>query len=173
MPDAIAIRVDREVVTYADLLACADELTLRLRAHGIVAGDRVGLHLPNSRNLVVAMTAALLGGMPYVPLAPEHPAERLANIVRNAGVRAVVSDVEHPRYFDVVVVPADRTLAGLQDQRHPVDDRYPVDPHPHEVAYTRNLPADTDHGDAGQADQQRAHARRIRFQAGAPRDSTT
>jgi amino acid adenylation domain-containing protein len=47
-----------------------------------------------------------------------------------------VSDVEHPRYFDVVVVPADRTPAGLQDQRHPVDDRYPVDPHPHEVAYT-------------------------------------
>jgi hypothetical protein len=33
--------------------------------------------------------------------------------------------------------------------------------------------ADTDHGDTGQADQQRAHTRSIRFQAGAPRNSTT
>jgi hypothetical protein len=32
---------------------------------------------------------------------------------------------------------------------------------------------DTEHHDVGQADQQRAHARSIRFQAGAPRDSTT
>ncbi len=33
--------------------------------------------------------------------------------------------------------------------------------------------ADTDHTHRGQADQQRAHARSIRFQAGAPRDSMT
>ncbi len=129
-PGAAAVRFDGDVVSYADLVARADQLVDRLRAEGLVRGDRVGLHLPNSDGLIVAMVAAVLGGMPYVPLPPGHPPARLADTVRLAGVRAVVSDERDAARLGVGVIPTDLAPLGS----HRVVD--PVGVLPHELAYT-------------------------------------
>ena len=64
-------------------------------------------------------------------------------------------------------------LADTMAMRRPFATRRPLDVgRDHDAQPLRPL-ADTDHAHVGQADQQRAHARSIRFQAGAPRDSTT
>ena len=64
-------------------------------------------------------------------------------------------------------------LADTVTMRRPFTARRPLTVgRDHDAQPLRPL-ADTDHAHVGQADQQRAHARSIRFQAGAPRDSTT
>ncbi|MFE7653639.1 amino acid adenylation domain-containing protein [Streptomyces bottropensis] len=91
-PDAIAV-VDRSAgLTYRELVDRADELALGLDRLGVRPGDRVGVCLERSAELVVALLAVMTAGAAYVPLDPAHPAERLAFTVRDAGLDVVLTD---------------------------------------------------------------------------------
>ncbi|HVG43810.1 MAG TPA: amino acid adenylation domain-containing protein, partial [Longimicrobium sp.] len=61
-----------------------------LRAAGVGVESRVGLALERSPELVVAMLAVLKAGGAYVPLDPSYPAPRLAFMLKDAGVAALV-----------------------------------------------------------------------------------
>ncbi|MED7948907.1 AMP-binding protein, partial [Streptomyces sp. BE303] len=56
-----------------------------LVGRGAGPGRWVGLALPRSVDLVVAMVAVLRSGAGYLPLDPGFPAERLAFMVEDAG----------------------------------------------------------------------------------------
>jgi amino acid adenylation domain-containing protein len=89
-PTAVAARDDAGVVTYAELNARANQLARRLRALGVGRGDRVGICLDRSVSLPVAVLGVAKAGAAYVPLDPAYPAERLAFMLADADVRAVV-----------------------------------------------------------------------------------
>jgi amino acid adenylation domain-containing protein len=78
-------------LTYAALDRAANRLAHRLRALGVVEGDRVALVADRSIAITVALLAVLKAGAAYVPLDPEHPRERLAFVVGNAGCRLVLA----------------------------------------------------------------------------------
>ncbi|HFC12996.1 MAG TPA: amino acid adenylation domain-containing protein, partial [Anaerolineae bacterium] len=63
-----------------------------LRAQGIEDADRVGICLPRSFEMVVAVLAILKAGATYVPLDPAYPNERLAYMLATAEVSLIVSD---------------------------------------------------------------------------------
>ena len=58
-PDAVAAVCGDEQISYAALIASADQLADRLVAAGVKAEDRIGIYLPRS----IAMLAAVLGVM--------------------------------------------------------------------------------------------------------------
>ncbi|MFJ6439536.1 amino acid adenylation domain-containing protein [Streptomyces sp. NPDC091649] len=99
-PDAPALTAGSTTLSYAELDARAATLADGLYAHGVRAGDLVGLCLPRSADLVAAMLAVLKADAAYVPLDPEHPADRRERTARDAGVRLTVRDpaalVGHP-----------------------------------------------------------------------------
>jgi amino acid adenylation domain-containing protein len=95
-PHAVAVEFGDVVLSYAQLHARAAALAGRLRAAGIGAEARVGLAMERSAELVVAMLGTLMAGAAYVPLDPAYPLGRLAFMVANAGVGALVVRGELP-----------------------------------------------------------------------------
>ncbi|MYR10870.1 AMP-binding protein, partial [Streptomyces sp. SID724] len=91
-PDAAALTAGAVTLSYAELNDRAEEFADGLYAHGVRPGDLVGLCLPRSADLVVAMLAVLKADAVHVPLDPEHPADRRERTARDAGVRLTVGD---------------------------------------------------------------------------------
>ncbi len=87
--------------TYADLDAKAGAIAAGLRAVGVAPGDFVGIALPRSSRLVSAMLGIWKCGAAYVPLDPGYPAERLALMIRDAGVRHVLAADEGDEKFSM------------------------------------------------------------------------
>jgi len=90
-PSAVALTDDGREWTYAELNARANALAHHLRALGVGAETRVGICAERSAALVAGILATLKAGGAYVPLDPAYPAERLAYLVEDAGVRVVLA----------------------------------------------------------------------------------
>ncbi|MFD4748843.1 AMP-binding protein, partial [Streptomyces rubiginosohelvolus] len=89
-PDAPAVLGDGERLTYAELARDAGRLAGRLAAMGVGPGDRVGVCVPHSPDLVVALLGVLMAGAAYVPLDIDYPARRLEFVIADTGLRHVV-----------------------------------------------------------------------------------
>ncbi|MFF2229946.1 amino acid adenylation domain-containing protein [Streptomyces anulatus] len=100
-PDAPALTAGSATLSYAELDDRAEEFADGFYARGARPGDLVGLCLPRGADLVAAMLAALKADAVYVPLDPEHPADRRERTARDAKVRLTVDDpaalTGHPR----------------------------------------------------------------------------
>lgn len=90
-PDAVAVQAGGERWTYAELLARAGSWAHLLRHAGMGMGDLVGVCLRREPDLVAAVLGVLATGAAYVPLDPQHPEARIARLVGDTGVRAVVT----------------------------------------------------------------------------------
>ena len=80
-PSAVALTVEGEYLTYADLNARADRLARGLRGLGVGQEILVGLFVERSAEMIVGLLAILKAGGAYVPLDPAYPADRLALII--------------------------------------------------------------------------------------------
>ncbi|MHC8287881.1 amino acid adenylation domain-containing protein [Pseudomonas sp. XS1P51] len=80
-PDAMALQVDGQSLSYHQLNAQANRLAHRLLDNGAGPGKRVGLALHRGPQLIVSLLAVLKSGAAYVPLDPKYPAERLAYMI--------------------------------------------------------------------------------------------
>jgi D-alanine--poly(phosphoribitol) ligase subunit 1 len=76
-PDAVAVRCAGQQVTYAELDARANRFAHFLIARGHGRGEKVGVCLDYSIDLVVVILGTLKAGAAYVPLDPSYPAARL------------------------------------------------------------------------------------------------
>ncbi|WP_278261443.1 non-ribosomal peptide synthase/polyketide synthase [Nocardia sp. AG03] len=93
-PDDIAVRMAGEgtaTLTYRELAQRVHRLARHLRAQGIGPESLVALSIRRSPELVVAMYAVLAAGAAYVPIDPDHPAERIAHILDTAAPAAVLT----------------------------------------------------------------------------------
>ena len=93
-PDATALVVGRERLSYAELQRRAGRLARRLRRLGVRPEERVGVCLERTAELVVGLLGILEAGGAYVPLDPAYPAERLAFMLRDAGVHVLLTQRE-------------------------------------------------------------------------------
>ncbi|MFD3741740.1 amino acid adenylation domain-containing protein [Streptomyces sp. NPDC058629] len=113
-PDAIAVSFDGAGMTYRELDGRADRLAYALRSLGVADGDRVGVCLERSAELVVTLLSVLRAGAVYVPMDPAHPRERLAHTTADAGLVTVVTDhAEFPADDGNVRVIGTAALADL------------------------------------------------------------
>jgi len=122
-PDAPAVSMGSERLTYRELDERANRLAHHLLARGVRPGDRVALRLERSAGMVAAILAVLKTGAAYVPLDPAYPAERLAFALEDSGatLEITAADLE------------DAAIAGCRTDRPSV----PADPgFPAYVIYT-------------------------------------
>ncbi len=92
-PQASALSFGDERWTYAELNARANQLAHHLRALGL--GDKpVGIMLRHSPEMIQAVLAALKAGVPYVPIDPDYPRQRVRFMVEDAGISVVITDDE-------------------------------------------------------------------------------
>ncbi|MFT7835794.1 amino acid adenylation domain-containing protein [Saccharothrix sp. BKS2] len=93
-PDAVAIVAGDLELSYAEVDRAANRFGHALRGRGIGPEDTVGLCLPRSPELVIAMLAVLKAGAAFVPLDPDLPRARLADMVDDARCARVVCVAE-------------------------------------------------------------------------------
>ena len=92
--DAIAIVDGQRQISYRGLLLRADALAYELHARGIGPGDLVGMALPRSAEMVIAVVGIVRAGAAYVPIDLNQPAERRALILSDAHPKLVVTEGE-------------------------------------------------------------------------------
>jgi len=102
VPRARAVVTAEAELSYAQLDERAERVAASLRARGIGVGDVVGLCLPRTERMPLAVLGVLKAGAAYLPLEPDYPAERLRYLVADSGAALVLADE-----------PAAAGLAGL------------------------------------------------------------
>jgi amino acid adenylation domain-containing protein len=115
-PGAIALIADGHSISYGDLNRCANQLAHRLRAAGVGPDRFVGICLERSAEMVVAILAVLKAGGAYVPLDPAYPADRLAFMLEDSAVSALVTTTGLERLLPPLACPIvrlDRDSAAL------------------------------------------------------------
>ncbi|MGY8527504.1 non-ribosomal peptide synthetase [Paracidovorax citrulli] len=124
---------------YEELNRRVDRLASGLFALGVKNGDPVGLLLPRSAELVVALLAVMRAGGAYLPLDPAWPAARRASILSAAGAALVLTDAAHlpvvqgpARHVDVAALEGASTVsparaeAGASSALSPLDASQPA-----------------------------------------------
>ncbi|MGC0417230.1 amino acid adenylation domain-containing protein [Embleya sp. AB8] len=88
VPDATAVIAGERRTSYRELAALADRFAARLTEP---AGGLVGVCIERDERLPAALLAVWRAGCGYVPLDPALPLSRLTEMVRQAGVREVLT----------------------------------------------------------------------------------
>ncbi|MEV0460841.1 amino acid adenylation domain-containing protein [Catellatospora methionotrophica] len=92
-PDAVAVRsADADGLTYAELDGRANQVARWLLARGAAPGTLVGVGPGRTPQLVAALLGVLRTGAAYVPLDPDYPAARVAQMVEDGRVRLLIAD---------------------------------------------------------------------------------
>ncbi len=90
-PDRQAIRFGDGSLSYQQLVRRANQLSGVLRERGVARGDRVGIYMPKGLESAVAVYGIMKAGGAYVPLDPFAPPARLAYVIRDCGIRHLVT----------------------------------------------------------------------------------
>ncbi|HEY2963825.1 MAG TPA: amino acid adenylation domain-containing protein [Pyrinomonadaceae bacterium] len=93
-PNAVALVVGSERLTYKELNERANRLAHRLISLGVCAEHRAGILLERSAEMVIALLGVLKAGGCYVPLDPAYPEERLAFMKEDAGFTVLLTSRE-------------------------------------------------------------------------------
>ncbi|MGM7648801.1 amino acid adenylation domain-containing protein, partial [Nocardia sp. JW2] len=90
-PDNIALDFEGETLTYAEFADRVNRLARFLIADGVGPESLVALGMRRSLELVIGMHAVLRAGGAYVPIDPDHPADRTAYILESAAPVCVLT----------------------------------------------------------------------------------
>jgi len=121
-PDAPALLFEDRTLSYGALDARANRIAHRLIAMGVGVGDRVGLNLPRSDEMVAAAMGILKAGAAYVPLDPAYPADRIGIYVEDSGAAVIVTCADLAAELPgsdarTLVLDTDDALADAPDTR--------------------------------------------------------
>ncbi|MFJ4186381.1 amino acid adenylation domain-containing protein [Kitasatospora sp. NPDC089509] len=89
-PGRTAVVCGTDRADRGELDAWADRIAARLAAAGVGTGDRVAVLADRSVAMVAAVLGTLRAGAAYVPVDPANPDARIAAVLADAGVGAVL-----------------------------------------------------------------------------------
>ena len=90
-PDHVALQVGDQTMSWRALDELSDKLGAQLLALGVQPETCVGLYLPNSAAMVVAMLACGKSGAAYLPLEVDAPIDRLQFMVADSQAAVVLT----------------------------------------------------------------------------------
>lgn len=142
-PDAVALVEgdgpgpvsDHRTLTYRELDQRSTQLAHVLVQRGVTADALVGLCLPRSLDLIVAILGILKAGGAYVPLDPSYPTERLRWILEDAQLAVVVTltaEAERLTLGPEATVCLDRDADAIRQQSSSTELAVPQ---PEQLAY--------------------------------------
>jgi amino acid adenylation domain-containing protein len=90
-PDAEAVRLLSESITYRELETRSNQLAHALIKSGVIPGDRIGIYLQKSPAAIVSIFGVLKTGACYVPVDANAPGARVLEIARQCEFRALIT----------------------------------------------------------------------------------
>jgi amino acid adenylation domain-containing protein len=141
-PEATAVCDEVTTLSYGDLDARANQLARHLRHLGATREELIGIHLPRSVDLAVAILGVLKAGGAYLPIDEQAPAARVKQFLSDSGARLLITNRELSARVGLSgdgVVGTPRHV--LMDAHRVALDSFPRDPlplaatHPDQLAY--------------------------------------
>ncbi|NUS43575.1 MAG: amino acid adenylation domain-containing protein, partial [Mycobacteriaceae bacterium] len=134
-PDATAVTFEGASLTYAEFSGWVNRLARNLIELGVGPESLVGVAMRRSVDMVAAVYAIQVAGGAYVPIDPDHPAERIAHILETAEPVCVLTAGSTVFTTDMVPVVDMTTCVGDLDAT-PVTDAERIAPlRPEHTAY--------------------------------------
>ncbi len=119
--------------TFGELRERADRLSVALHRRGLVAGDRVAVHLANRIEFVDLFLACVQSGLVLVPINVLYREREVAHIVADADPRLIVTTADQASLFpagsalvDVGELAAEVTETGDRIERPAIDGDAPA-----------------------------------------------
>ncbi|MEM8954798.1 MAG: amino acid adenylation domain-containing protein [Verrucomicrobiota bacterium] len=109
-PEREAFRCGDDALTYRELAVRADRLARALREAGLRRMDRVGILMNKCLEVPVSVYGILKAGGVFVPIDPAAPAARIAFILRDCGIRFLITESDKA----VLVSGLAKETAGLE-----------------------------------------------------------
>ncbi|MCH9650135.1 MAG: amino acid adenylation domain-containing protein [Deltaproteobacteria bacterium] len=103
--ESLAVVSGNRSLTHRALWQRVRRLAQGLQERGLGAEDRVAVALPRGPGLVIALLATLEAGAAYIPLDPDHPAERLSFILEDSQAALLLTDVATENRLPGTTVP--------------------------------------------------------------------
>ncbi|MFE9582023.1 non-ribosomal peptide synthase/polyketide synthase [Nocardia sp. NPDC006044] len=115
-PDAPAVRYGDVTLSYADLDLRSRALAGEIGRWGIGAESRVGVAMRRGIDLVVTIYGVLRAGAGYLPIDPDHPAERNEYVLASANPACVLTTTADAfeTDTDIAVVAVDTLYLPLE-----------------------------------------------------------
>jgi amino acid adenylation domain-containing protein len=111
-PDAVALVMGDERLTYGELEAASNRLARLIRQAGCRRGDRICLFVPKTPAAVVAELGTLKADCAYVPIDTASPAPRVELIVESAEPALILAAAPAAKLLDdVLATQSGRTVA--------------------------------------------------------------
>ncbi|MFL1598115.1 amino acid adenylation domain-containing protein [Gordonia amicalis] len=115
-PDAVALVAGERTLTYAEFTARVSALAHRLADHGVEPDFAVGVCIPRSVELVLAIHGVVAAGGGYVVIDPATPPERLAAMIDAASISVILAADPRPEVLvgvapEVLVVDSETPVA--------------------------------------------------------------
>ena len=127
-----AVASEQGEISYRALMAAVNDLAAEMAALGVGPDVPVGICIPRSPDLVVAILAALRAGGAFLPIDPLWPQERIRYVLRDAGAPVAVAPAARAaslRIPGLRVLPSD-----VKHQRHG-SGCVGIEAMPHNLAY--------------------------------------
>ncbi|MCK1795233.1 amino acid adenylation domain-containing protein [Streptomyces sp. XM4193] len=119
-PHAVAVEHRDARLTYGELDEQTAQLAHRLRRLGVGPETLVGICVERGFDLVRAAVGVLRSGGAFLPLDPRLPADRMAFIAGDSGMRVLLTQTELRELvpFDGPVIRLDEPQPGDRDEEH-------------------------------------------------------
>jgi amino acid adenylation domain-containing protein/non-ribosomal peptide synthase protein (TIGR01720 family) len=98
-------------INYETLNRRANQLARRLRNLGVRPGERVGVFIDRSLDMLTALVAINKAAAAYVPIDPSFPADRVAHMLNDSGAKLVLAQ---PALADTV--PSSNARVVMMDE---------------------------------------------------------
>jgi len=105
-PDKPYLLCDRKVHTFAPIDRDSDRVACELQRLGVGRGDRVAVFMENSAELVTSVFGILKAGAVFVIVNPTTKAKKLAHILSDCGVRALIAQSRLARVVEPALAEA-------------------------------------------------------------------
>ncbi|HKU41294.1 MAG TPA: amino acid adenylation domain-containing protein, partial [Polyangiales bacterium] len=127
-PQAPAVEMDGKRLSYLELEKLANRIANGIRSRGVAPGRYVGICLSRSPTLVAALLGAAKAGVPYVPLDPDYPRDRIDFMLQDAQAPLVITEEAFAGLFGSARLVLDSAeLDGVSEARLP-STAAPTDP---------------------------------------------
>ena len=103
LPEACAFRCGSKSITYSALDHRSGQLAAMLVREGAKPGDRVGVFMPRCTESIVAVYGILKAGCVFVPVDPGLSAGSVATLLRDCGIRHLLTQPKKKRVLDRLV----------------------------------------------------------------------
>ncbi|MCP5047694.1 MAG: amino acid adenylation domain-containing protein, partial [bacterium] len=122
-PDRIALEMESRCLTYDELNRRSNRLARFLQRSGVKPGSIVGILLNRSLQMIISVFAVLKAGGIFLNLDPNYPEERIDYMLRDSGVKVIVTNGLKVDWLDglIVIKPGDADEFPNQQTNKPTN----------------------------------------------------